>query len=476
MTSVLYFDCPTISSNIVGFNANGDQYLRKSALILCEGSWKDNKGNIHRFSPNRIYKIAERTNSLYEEGKKVGIYKDHTISTDSKVGDYVGNFSVREITSNDLDLENHPKLEKLLGKIAIFADNQNIVLKDQEIIKKYQSGLINSISPGINQTTDTIAEISLTPRPAMPYATLFMEGELGAIDPNAAPLTWEQINTSYKDFEEKEEKLDEIHEKFKQLCKNIAKTQNVQNSQQLLVEAIQGLARQYSEELGLIQENPNPTLDARSQQDIHSPNNNTLERYKEAMVSLIQFAEVDDRRRRGLDPLATVGLGGLGAASLGAGAIGLESLRRRRLGGEALTANERLLGELKNRQETYRQAIEGGGEATRQQTSADVEKEIKRLRQEGGNRADIQANRRRLNELRTLERRTKRIGANVKIGKELPDKKIVDTIGDVLNDIKANEFVKGAVGRTWGGRALRGAGAVTALGTGLYLANRNRGY
>ena len=311
MPSVLYFDCPTISSNIVGFNANGEQYLRKSALILCEGSWKDNKGVIHQFSPNRIYKIAERTNQLYQEGKRVGIYKDHKVDTDNKIGDYVGQFSVREITQTDLDLESHPKLEKLLGKMAIFADNQNIVLKDPEIIKKYENGLIGGISPGINQVSDTIAEISVTPRPAMAYATLFMEGEAGSINPDAAPITWEQINNSYRDFEEKEARIDEINSKFKQLCKNIVKTQNVQNSQQLLIEAVEGQKNQLLEELGVVVEEPNSTN--RSQQDVYSSDNSG--RFKERMSSLIQFAQEQDKRQ-GLSYT------GLGAATAGTAAAG----------------------------------------------------------------------------------------------------------------------------------------------------------
>ena len=321
MSSVLYFDCPTISSNIVGFDADGSQYLRKSALILCEGSWKDNKGVIHRFNPNRIYKIAERTNQLYQEGKKVGIYKDHKVDTDNKVGDYVGKFSVREITQTDLDLESHPKLEKLLGKMAIFADNQNIVLKDPEIIKKYENGLIGGISPGINQVSDTIAEISVTPRPAMAYATLFMEGDAGAIDPDTTPITWEQINNSYRDFEEKEARIDEINSKFKQLCKNIIKSQNVQNSQQLLIEAVEGQKKQLLEELGVVVEEPNSTN--RSQQDVYSSDNSG--RFKERMSSLIQFAQEQDQRRGGVSYTAL----GAGTAAAAGGGYGISRLLKR---------------------------------------------------------------------------------------------------------------------------------------------------
>jgi hypothetical protein len=48
-------------------NATGE--LIKNALVLIEGTHKDNQGVVHEFPSERILRIAQRTNAAMSQGR-----------------------------------------------------------------------------------------------------------------------------------------------------------------------------------------------------------------------------------------------------------------------------------------------------------------------------------------------------------------------------------------------------------------------
>lgn len=476
MSESLYFDCQGITANnIVAFDVDDRPHLKKSALILAEGSWKDNKGVTHSFSKERITKIAERSNLLTENGKPIGIYKDHKTDTDHVVGEYDGYFTVRKIKPRDLNLKKYPGLKDLVGKTAIFADNDNVILKDPEIIEKYNNGLIRRISPGINPVLDTIAEISITPKPAMNYATLFMEGEA------SEALTWEQIDNNYKNFQEKEEKLNEHFDKFKVLCKNISNTNNVQNAKELYIEAIEGLRTKLLTELELENPDLDTNLSPQNGRDIFNPTDTKLGRYREEIMELIRFAEQDDEER-GLGKYLTR----RNAAIVGAGGLLLAGRRRSqrgqqegRIGGATVVGEDgKRIASNRTAKATGREVLTKRAEVsakTAQKAQQRASRQVQRAFDKGDLRELGRAGKSFLTGQRLTRQATdlrRQAAAAGRVGGKGTIAGTTDILKDIAGLNKGQKVTDRLFGRTLAGRGVRG---VAALGAGLAYLNSRRG-
>lgn len=209
MPKISYFSQPQNSD----FSISPSGHLAKKALILVEGVHRDSKKRTHKFDAERIEKIAENTNALFEKGDRIPLLEDHNKTMGSTIGDLASYVEVREISKEDLP---EGKFQNLIGKLGIFADQ--ILIKSKRAIEQAQEDLLNTISAGVDVMDDVIREISVTPTPAIAGMRLFHKGN----DANFA-LTWEQLESSKENFEEIEEQLKDLNKTFSELIENIYK-------------------------------------------------------------------------------------------------------------------------------------------------------------------------------------------------------------------------------------------------------------
>lgn len=244
MSKLSYFSQPQNSN----FSMSPSGHLAKRALILVEGIHKDSKKRTHKFDAERIEKIAENTNALFEKGGRIPLLEDHNKTMGSTIGDLASQVEVREITEDDLP---EGKFKHLIGKLGIFADQ--ILIKSKRAIEQAQEDLLSTISAGVDVMDDVIREISVTPTPAIEGMRLFHRGD----NANFA-LTWEELEKSKENFEEIEEQLKELNSTFAELVENIYKADIEElegySHNDLLIQALQEYVMRVSMVIGVQQE------------------------------------------------------------------------------------------------------------------------------------------------------------------------------------------------------------------------------
>lgn len=165
--SIIYFDAAgTLAINSVESNGT----LIKEALILVEGTHKDNKGVVHYFPASRVKRLADNTNKTFEEGEEVPFMVDHSKELIAngelkKLGNWLYPFEVRIITQRDLP---NPKMVQLIGKVGAFGKTAI-----HHRVEDVKNGLVKLLSPGIDLVRDRIAEISAVAFPAIHGPALF---------------------------------------------------------------------------------------------------------------------------------------------------------------------------------------------------------------------------------------------------------------------------------------------------------------
>lgn len=142
--------------------------LAKRALIFIEGEHKDSMGRLHNFPVSRIKEFVDNTNNFLRQGGRLPFQMDHKKTQDFNIGDVEGELYIKKITPEDLP---NPAFKHLVGKAGVFVDN--IVGKGRDVVEKINSGLIKTLSPGLDPLTKSFIEISATPTPAIIGPALF---------------------------------------------------------------------------------------------------------------------------------------------------------------------------------------------------------------------------------------------------------------------------------------------------------------
>lgn len=193
------------------FSENEDGSVTKKALVLVEGSHKDNKGRVHSFPEERIVQIAENSNRKFSSGVRIPVLLEHQKDVLNICGDIEAPFIVKEITEEDLP---NPKAKHLLGKMGMFCDN--VVIRAKDIVDKVKNNLARELSPGIDVLSNTVKELSIVAMPAIEGMSLYsMYGG------NANALSFEDMEKEETDVEKVREEFDELSEKFFCIVQNI---------------------------------------------------------------------------------------------------------------------------------------------------------------------------------------------------------------------------------------------------------------
>lgn len=221
--------------NLSEFDENG--CLRKQALVFVEGDQTDNQGRVHSLTSDRLQNIAQNTQSFFTSGSNIPVLKDHKKDVENTVGSVEGEWIARPIQKEDIIDDRY---SNMIGKMGLFTNN--VILKSKDVIKKAKDGIVKTISPGLDFVSDTIKEISLTPMPAIKGMGLFSE-----------PLTWEELQQTQQTYDQLRQHNDELYESFFQLMKNILDSENIENKEQYLMNAIEGYAQKIME---LLEINP----------------------------------------------------------------------------------------------------------------------------------------------------------------------------------------------------------------------------
>lgn len=154
---------------------NNDELI-KSGIIFYESdkgqSHKDSKGKTHYITKQVIEEIVANTNKLLDE-VDIPIVKEHKKEIDEQVGLISDKLEARTVTFDDV--ANRPKLQKLIGKTAIFCNSAKIL--DKVLIDKAKSGIPLRVSIGLDVPNKVIRELSVVTIPALNMATLFSKHE-----------------------------------------------------------------------------------------------------------------------------------------------------------------------------------------------------------------------------------------------------------------------------------------------------------
>lgn len=192
-----------------------DEILTKKALILVEGEHVDSKKRKHYFGADRIESIANNTNTLFNQGANIPLLADHDKAVKSTLGNLESPVYVEIITEENLP---NKRAKHLLGKLGIFTEE--ISIKTKDAIEKVAKNIVNTISAGLDISTDTIREISLTPTPAILGMSLY-KSHLGNIDFESSALTFDDLDNSDDEMQQMEEEYESLTNKLWELTKNI---------------------------------------------------------------------------------------------------------------------------------------------------------------------------------------------------------------------------------------------------------------
>jgi hypothetical protein len=196
--SLIYFDA---AGSLAGDSLQTNDTLIKEALVIVEGTHKDNKGVIHEFPRERVIRLANNTNLALEKGEEVPFMVDHSkeLIKDGelkKLGNWLYPFELRIITEKDLP---NPKNRELIGRLGAFA--KTAVRHRAEDVKK---GLIKLLSPGIDLARECIAEVSAVAFPAIRGPALFR-----AANSEFSAITYAEVKEQYNTLRNLKQKAQE---------------------------------------------------------------------------------------------------------------------------------------------------------------------------------------------------------------------------------------------------------------------------
>lgn len=290
MKQLTHFSTAFYNSDIAEYNQSGE--LVRQGLLFVEGVHTDNKKNTHEFSADRLNTIAENTNRLIEQGRRIPVLFDHNKSVVGTKGSIKGKLYTRPITEADVEtLDNCPAVAKLVGKLGLFCDA--VALKAKDAITSFEQNLVRTVSPGFDLANDTVRELSLVPLPAVDGLSLYSEfnedmQDLEGMGVNTTPLTLKDAIEENNQLEEIQQGLDELYAVFVQIVTNIYSADRYQLNEVdpalLLYNAIDEYAAYLAQVLELppVEEVEKDTKASKSNKMKGSPNSEYLRKQQEA--------------------------------------------------------------------------------------------------------------------------------------------------------------------------------------------------
>ncbi len=164
VSKIAHFDLGTLKAD---FEQGEEGAIVKDALLLIEGTHKDNAGKEHNFTSDRVLKIAHNTNQALLSGTEVPFMRNHSKKDEDKIGEIVSDLEVRTISEEDLP---NKKQKHLLGRLGAFAK-----VEIRDALDKVKNKTIKLLSPGIDPVKDVMVEISSVAFPAIQGLSLFSQ-------------------------------------------------------------------------------------------------------------------------------------------------------------------------------------------------------------------------------------------------------------------------------------------------------------
>jgi hypothetical protein len=159
-------------AGLVAFGGQEDNdFLIKNALLLVEGTQKDNKGRTHEFPAERIQMQIDNTNAAFDSGIEIPLMLDHgkalvgPTGSINKLGWLHSRAEGRVIRERDLP---NPKMKDLIGKFGMFAK-----VYINNYVDQVKKGAIKLLSPGIDLEEERVVEVSAVAFPAIKGPALF---------------------------------------------------------------------------------------------------------------------------------------------------------------------------------------------------------------------------------------------------------------------------------------------------------------
>lgn len=159
-------------AGLVAFGSQEDNdFLIKNALLLVEGTQKDNKGRTHEFPAERIQTQIDNTNAAFDSGIEIPLMLDHgkalvgPTGSINKLGWLHSRAEGRVIQERDLP---NPKMKDLIGKFGMFAK-----VYINNYVDQVKKGAIKLLSPGIDLEEERVVEVSAVAFPAIKGPALF---------------------------------------------------------------------------------------------------------------------------------------------------------------------------------------------------------------------------------------------------------------------------------------------------------------
>jgi hypothetical protein len=166
--SLIYFD--SLGEGLCEFEEPAGGVLYTNALLIVEGTHKDNKGVTHDFPAYLIQQFAENTNKAMQRGVEIPFMVEHAKqlvsgSAINKLGELHEFVRCKIIQAEDLP---DSRQTHLIGKLGAFS---KIAVRDR--IDAVKKKLIKKLSPGIDLINKRIAEVSAVAYPAIEGPALF---------------------------------------------------------------------------------------------------------------------------------------------------------------------------------------------------------------------------------------------------------------------------------------------------------------
>lgn len=252
MTRLIHFDSGFIDNS--NYSTNDDGTVTTGGLILVEGTHTDSKKKVHTFSRNRLFKIAENTNALFDSGATIPVLDNHNKSTKDTLGSLESGVRLEVITEDNLP---NKRAKHLIGKLGLFVDE--VVIKAADAVEKVSRNIVKTVSPGLDLATETIRELSLTPQPAIVGMSLYSESaSYGNFGNNSTALTFDDLRNDDSQMEQLEEQYELLTEQLWTITKNIQMADedllNGADPSELQMQAIQDFVDQFVELIDLNQD------------------------------------------------------------------------------------------------------------------------------------------------------------------------------------------------------------------------------
>lgn len=256
-----YNDSLSMTGDFMG--TENPNEIAKQALILVEGIHTDSNKKTHRFSRDRVIRVAENTNAFIDNGGRVPWQVDHSKRQNDNIGDIEGKLELKVIEPEDVPDPRHAR--NLVGKLGVFA---TLVGKGARAVADIVAGNIKTLSPGIDISSDVIKEVSATPTPAIVGLSTFSQSGNFA-------LTWDEAEMEGEEEGWMEEEYDRLCETFWNIANNIVQTPVEEfddgvDPAAILEEAIVGFGDRLFELFGVGQEEDIPPEEMPPQQAAYS--------------------------------------------------------------------------------------------------------------------------------------------------------------------------------------------------------------